>query len=59
MPWITYAPKTCDWCRVSVHLPGSQWHPTHCGRMTAEDVQRMSPTALAIYNELDLASETA
>lgn len=59
MPWITYAPATCDWCRISAHLPGSQWHPTHCGRMNAEDIDRMSITARRIYDELDLANEPA
>lgn len=54
MPWITYDPERCDWCKISAHLTGSQWHPTHCGEMAYEDVDRMSDEARAIYNELGL-----
>lgn len=54
MPWITYDPERCDWCKISAHLSGSQWHPTHCGGMNSEEVGRLSEEAYRIYVDLGL-----
>lgn len=53
MPWTHVDCANCDWCRVAADLPGSQWHPTACGRMTAEDIDRLSITARRIYEETE------